>query len=220
MVDVYTVANGFMRAKFVDLGLPQDRVIEKPNFIRIDPGVGDGASSVFLFVGRWNFEKGISTLLDAWRHVGGRARLIIAGDGPMRDCVVHRASLLPNVEVLGWQSHEDILSLMKRSSALIVPSLWYEGSPLVIIEAYATSLPVIASDVGSLSGLIRDFETGLHFQPGDSLDLASKIDWFLSQGPRVLAMRREARAEYEAKYNAEANYVRLIKIYERARCRK
>lgn len=105
---------------------------------------------------------------------------------------------------------------MKRSTALVVPSLWYEGFPLVIIEAFATGLPVIASDIGSLAEIVDHGRTGLLFRPGDPDDLAAKIDWALSHPRELAQMRKEARAEYEAKYTAERNYQMLMEIYERA----
>jgi glycosyltransferase involved in cell wall biosynthesis len=87
---------------------------------------------------------------------------------------------------------------------------------MVIIEAFASGLPVIAAGHGSMSTLIEHGRTGLHFRPGDSEDLAANLQWAFSH-PAVLArMRTEARAEFEARYTAEKHYRGLIDIYERA----
>jgi glycosyltransferase involved in cell wall biosynthesis len=103
---------------------------------------------------------------------------------------------------------------MKDARVLIFPSLWYEGFPLVIVEAYAVGLPVIASDIGSQSSLIDHDRTGLLFRPGDSEDLQAKVKWILTHPEALAQMRKEARAEFENKYTAEQNYKMLIDIYE------
>jgi glycosyltransferase involved in cell wall biosynthesis len=107
--------------------------------------------------------------------------------------------------------------MMKKASVLIFPSAWYEAFPLVVVEAYASGLPVIASDVGSLCSLIIPARTGLHFRPSDPTDLVDKVAWLLSHPTELARMRREARSEFETKYTAEHNYRTLMEIYATAR---
>ncbi len=73
---------------------------------------------------------------------------------------------------------------MQEAQSLIVPSLWYEGFPMVIAEAFATGLPVMASNLGSLSSLIEDGRTGLHVEPGNADDLARKVQLGLGASAR------------------------------------
>ena len=87
---------------------------------------------------------------------------------------------------------------------------------MTIAEAFATGLPVIASNLGAMASLIDHERTGLHFHPGDPEDLAAKVEWLLSHPEALARMRKEARAEYEAKYTAERNYQMLMEIYARA----
>jgi glycosyltransferase involved in cell wall biosynthesis len=103
---------------------------------------------------------------------------------------------------------------MKEARVLIFPSVWYEGFPTVIAEAYAAGLPVIASNLGNMSTLIDHGRTGLHFHPDDPKDLAARVEWASSHPAQVDRMRGEARAEYEAKYTAERNYQLLVAIYQ------
>jgi glycosyltransferase involved in cell wall biosynthesis len=105
---------------------------------------------------------------------------------------------------------------MKEASFLLFPSECYENFPVTIIEAFATGLPVVASRIGSLSELVADRETGLHFRVSDSADLAAAVDWAFDHGPEMLAIGRRARREFETKYGAEQNYARLRNIYELA----
>jgi glycosyltransferase involved in cell wall biosynthesis len=72
---------------------------------------------------------------------------------------------------------------------------------------------VLAAQIGAVGEVTEDRRTGLHFRPGDPEDLAAKVEWLLSHPGELARMRREARAEYEAKYTAERNYEQLMAIY-------
>ena len=216
LVDAYVSLTEFARQKFVEGGLPADKIVVKPNFVHPDPGFGDGRGGFALFVGRLSAEKGVDTLLAAWKRLQGRVPLKIVGDGPLASEVAATAERIEGVEWLGRKPRAGVLDLMKQASFLIFPSRWYEGFPMTIAEAFATGLPVVASNLGAMATLIDHERTGLHFRPGDPEDLVAKIEWLLGH-PEVLArMRKEARAEYEAKYTAERNYQMLMEIYARA----
>jgi glycosyltransferase involved in cell wall biosynthesis len=114
---------------------------------------------------------------------------------------------------------------MRKAAVLVVPSLCNEPAvPLVVLEAFACGLPVIASDSGALAEITRDRGTGLLFRPGDAQDLARTVRWAFDHPAELAAMRIEARREYEAKYTPERNYTMLMEIYraamERAHARK
>lgn len=215
-VDMYVALTGFARQKFVQGGLPAEKIATKPNFIEPDPGTGDGRGGYALFVGRLSREKGVETMLAAWERLRTRVPLKIVGDGPLAARVAEAAGRFREVAWLGRQPKDRVLDLMKEARALIFPSVWYEGFPMVIAEAYAVGLPVVASDLGSMSSLIDHGRTGLRFRPGDPEDLAVQIER-ISKRPEELAwMRREARAEFEANYTAERNYEMLLEIYQAA----
>lgn len=215
MVDVYIALTEFAQQKFLQGGLPAEKIVVKPNFVYPDPGQGNGQGGYALFVGRLSPEKGLETLLTAWEKIGGRMPLKIVGDGPLADRVAEATQRLMGVDWLGRQPKEQVLKLMKEAQVLIFPSIWYEGFPVVIAEAYAVGLPVIASDLGSTSSLIDRGRTGLHFRPGDPEDLASQVEWVLTHPAELAQMRREARAEFETKYTPQQNYQILMDIYER-----
>jgi len=217
MVDVYIALTEFARQKFIQGGLPANKIVVKPNFIHPDPREGEGQGRYALFVGRLSPEKGLETLLKAWEKIGERMPLKIVGEGSLANVVAEASQKLLGVEWLGKQPKEQVLALMKEAQVLVFPSMWYEGFPLVIVEAYAVGLPVIASDLGSPSLLIDQGRTGLHFRPGDSEDLVAKVEWALTHSTELAQMRREARAEFEAKYTAQQNYQMLMDIYERVK---
>ncbi len=163
----------------------------------------------------------METLLAAWEQLEGQLPLKVVGDGPLADQVDEAARKLSNVERLGRQPGEKVLALMKDAQILLFPSVWYEGFPVVIAEAYAVGLPVVASDLGVMSSLIDHGCSGLLFRPGDSQDLAAQIERALGRPEGLARMRREVRAEFETNYTAERNYQTLISIYDRAsKCAK
>jgi glycosyltransferase involved in cell wall biosynthesis len=139
------------------------------------------------------------------------AHLRIAGDGP-------DATLLDGLDVtrLGSVPGEVVRQQMNSAVALVVPSIWYENLPRSIVEAFACSLPVIASRIGALQDLVKDGETGLLFEPGNPRDLADKMMWALMHPEEMMVMGQNARACYESHYTGERNYEQLVAIYRDA----
>ncbi len=203
----YIALNEFCRGKFIQGGLPADRVVVKPNFVDFDaPAPAPRAG--LLFVGRLSVEKGVATLAKAMAQLSD-ATLRVAGEGP-------EAGLLdgvPGVTRLGSQPGEAVRGEMSRALALVVPSIWYENFPRTIVEAFACGLPVIASRIGALADIVTDGETGLLFEPGNPRDLAEKLAWAQAHPERMAELGDKARAQYEAEFSAEVNYRRLMDIY-------
>jgi glycosyltransferase involved in cell wall biosynthesis len=209
-VDCYIALSEFARRKFIAGGLPEDRIVVKPNFVSPDPGVGPGTGGYALFVGRLSAEKGVSLLASAWKELG-KIPLVVAGDGPLAG-----TEWPMGVSWIGSQPREKILALMSEARVLIVPSECYENGPLAALEAFACGLPVIASNLGSMAETVTHEKTGLLFEPGDAADLARKVRWAFEHPEAMAAMRVAARREFEEKYTAERNYKMLIGIYEQA----
>ena len=213
-VDAYVALTGFARQKFIEGGLPPAKIMVKPNFVDPDPGAGGGDGGYFLFVGRLSREKGVETLLAAWEQLRGRIPIKIVGDGPLAPEVAAAARRIPELEWVGRQPRDRVLAMMKNAKALIFPSVWYEGFPMVMVEAYAVGLPVIASDLGSMSSLVDHGRTGLRFRPSDPQELANQAKWALAHPTELGKMREEARSEFEGNYTAKRNYRLLTKIYQ------
>jgi glycosyltransferase involved in cell wall biosynthesis len=209
----FITLSDFARDKFAEGGIPREKIVVKPNFVDSDPGIGTGRGRYALYVGRLAEEKGIHTLLQAWKLLPAGIRLRIVGDGPMRQDVEHAARSNPDIEWLPWQSRDEVYRLMADAAVLVVPSIWYEGFGLVVVEAYATGLPVIASRIGVLTETVRDGVTGRLFQPGDARDLAKTVFEVLGSSAQLRDLRVHARCEYEARYTSERNYDALIHIY-------
>ena len=213
MVDVYIALTEFARQKFIEGGLPAEKIIVKPNFVHPDPGSGEGRGGYALFVGRLSPEKGVRTLLSAWKLLRGKVPLKIVGDGPLAAWVAEAAQQMPGVDWLGRMPVAEVYDLMGEAAFLIFPSEWYETFGRVAIEAFAKGTPVIASNIGAIAELVDSGRVGLQFRPGDPEDLAAKVEWLLEHPVELAQMRREARTEFEAKYTAEKNYQQLMEIY-------
>lgn len=213
LVDVYIVLTEFARDQFIRGGLSADQLMVKPNFVDPDPGPGQHQGGFALFAGRLSAEKGITTLLAAWQAVGDHLPLVIAGDGPLAGEVAAMAKKLPSIRWLGRQAEAEVAKLMGEASLLIVPSNWYEGLPRVIVEAYAYGTPVIASKIGALPEIVVEGRSGLLFDPGNVDQLADAVLSLVHDERRLKSLGLAARAEFEAKYTAEANYRRLLEIY-------
>ncbi|MGH2533359.1 MAG: glycosyltransferase family 4 protein [Thermomicrobiales bacterium] len=213
-VDLYIALTEFSRQKLIAGGLPPEKCVVKPNFIEPDPGAKMTAGDFFLFVGRLTVDKGVRTLLQAWRSGLPPTRLHIAGDGPLV-ATVEEATVATGIHFWGRIPQSAVLDQMHGARALVFPSEWYESFPVTIVEAFACGLPVIAARLGAMPEIVDDGRTGILFTPGDAKDLAAKVAWAWDHPTELSRMGVEARREYEAKYTAEANYGLLKNIYAR-----
>ncbi|MEI9920438.1 MAG: glycosyltransferase family 4 protein [Bacteroidota bacterium] len=215
-VDFYIALTSFAKGKFVNarVPLPASKVLVKPNSVT-DCGMGQQRRrDHFLFVGRLVEEKGLRTLLQAASL--SLFRLIIIGDGPMQQEVIEHTKINPNVVYLGPQNKATVISHMKACAALVFPSLWYEGLPLTLIEAFSAGTPVIASNHGAMAELIQDGVNGLLFEPGRERELARRMDDILHEKIDVDAMSEQARSTYLRYFTPERNYNLLLTIYNKA----
>ncbi|GJG86376.1 glycosyl transferase family 1 [Gemmatimonadetes bacterium T265] len=215
-VDVYVAHTEFARRKFVEGGLPADRIMVRPSFVGDDPGAGRHDAGYALFVGRLSPEKGLGTLLGAWHRLAEPRPLKIVGSGPLESTLDRT---VPGVEFLGARPRADVLALMRDAAFLVFPSECYENFPMALAEAFATGLPVVAAGHGAAAEIIEHGRTGRHFVPGDVDALARAAEWAFDHPCERLNMGAAARREFEARYTADHAYARLMDIYERATAR-
>jgi glycosyltransferase involved in cell wall biosynthesis len=218
-VDRYITPSAFARDKLIhsSFGVPPHKIEIKRNFIA-DPGNSDVAArkNYFLFVGRLATEKGVQVLLEAWKDLPGE-QLIIAGDGQERQALVSKYGSLKNVQFVGHKNKDEVLQLMKNCRALLFPSIWYEGLPLTIVEAFATGTPVIGSAIGAVSEMINDRYNGLLFETGNPANLKHVIGLFNQLlFEKSWSLYENARKSYVQKYHPEQCYADSMRIYENA----
>jgi glycosyltransferase involved in cell wall biosynthesis len=215
-VDLYIALTEFTRDKFIEAGFPPEKLVVKSNFVYPDPGCGAGEGGYALFVGRLSPEKGLETLLAAWKLLKREWTLKIVGEGPLSPRVEAFCAEHPEVEWLGSQPRAEIGRLMGSAGVLVFPSEWYETFGRVAIESFAAGTPVIASRLGAMAEITDEMRTGLQFTPGDPEDLAEKLRWILDNPAQVASMRLAAREAYVTKFTMHENCRILIQAYETA----
>lgn len=214
VIDAYIALTPFQRDVMVRGGLPAKRIHLLPNFVSRNgmPWSVEKRAGV-LYVGRLAEEKGVRNLLKAAGLVPGQ--VTIAGGGPLEP-LVFQAAAEGSVTYLGPLSRQAVHERLRRSVALLVPSVWFEGFPMTVVEAYAAGTPVIGSRIGSLENVIADGVTGLLVPPGDENALARQIRWALDHPGEMEGLGRGARKAYEEQYTPEAHLEGLLQVYEHA----
>jgi len=214
LVDRFIALTEFAKNKFVEAGFPEEKIVVKPNFVRANQFERRNGEDRLgaLFVGRLSLEKGLDTLMRAWRNL--EIPLKIVGNGPLLDRVREKSHKA--VSVLGRKEPDQVIQEMARSAFLVIPSECYEGFPVILAEAFSEGLPVIASRLGAMAEIVEDGVTGLHFAPCDAEDFARKVRWANDHPEDMHRMGRQARLVYEEKYTPEVNYRQLMAIYQDA----
>lgn len=145
--------------------LPADaRMHYLPNSVDGPPATRVEAerNELFLFVGRLSPEKGPELVAKAAREAN--VRIAFAGEGECRDAII---AANPQAQMLGWQSAQELNETMSRARCVVFPSLWYEGYPMVVVEAMRLGLPILASDRTAAAEVVRHRQDGLHVRTGD-----------------------------------------------------
>lgn len=219
-VDRYITLTSFAKDKFKNssLSIADEKLVVKPNFVE-NKGRGESSrKNFFLFVGRLTEEKGIRTLLKACEK--SNFKLTIIGDGPLRKLVEDSALINNNITYLGHQSSEIVLHSLKSCKALLFPSIWYEGFPITILEAFSTGTVVVASKLGGMAEIIQDHVNGLHFEAGNADDLVRKISEISEHAELSKIIEENAYATYLKYYTPQKNYEQLTAIYNEAIAQK
>ena len=204
MVDRYVCLTPFAKKIFrqSNLNLNDEKLFVKPNFVSDFIGASAGCSDrrAYLFVGRLTMDKGVSFMLEAFAN--SDRELIIAGDGDLKNSVMTYCKSHQNIRYLGKLDKRSIHNQMHKCKALIFPSIWYEGMPMTIIEAFSSGLPVIASKLGSMESMIEDGKNGLLFEAGSKDDFLRTLVKFESlKNEEKEKMSCEAVKSFTEKYS-------------------
>jgi glycosyltransferase involved in cell wall biosynthesis len=168
----------------------------------------------FLYFGRLSKEKGIETLLSAWRQKPRKLKLKLIGTGELYDQLV-KVKLPDNVELLGYKTRMELQKLINLASFTITPSEVYENNPLSIIESYAYGKPVIGANVGGIPEILENGKTGFLFNMKSAEDLSAKITMAEEMSEKEYNIFSDnARKFAENHFNPETHYINLIKIYQ------
>lgn len=219
-IDGFITPSHFAAEKLIEMGIKSDKLHVKPN-VTPDPLINQSIPPLpqqptFLYLGRFSPEKGVITLLKAWKRLNQpQWQLNLMGDGPQREILETfvRESNLNNVTITGHQPKSGVIEAIKQSTVIVVPSQWYETFGRVVIEAFSCGRSVLVSNLGALSELVQEGKTGFLVTPYDIEVWRERLDWCGHHHSEIIQMGQQARQVYLEKYTPEVNYQKLIEIY-------
>lgn len=171
------------------------------------------------YIGAINPHKGLNVLLEAFKQLpeDGNVTLRVCGDlGGFPDYAVKMYALAggdPRINFAGSFPNEKMAAELGKIDVLVVPSTWYENAPLVIYSALAAGIPVVATNLGGMAGIVRHGENGLLFEPGDSEDLAYQLRRLIEE-PGLLTKLEENAEDVRT---VEDSVDEMLGLYERLR---
>jgi glycosyltransferase involved in cell wall biosynthesis len=213
-VSHFIAPSTFMEKKYLEYGWPAAKITCLLNFYpgTIDMSAESAAGDYLLYLGRLSSEKGLKVLIEALN--GREEKLKIAGNGPEKtalESMIKEYGLEKQIEFLGFKSKEELKEIVKKSSAIVVPSVWYENMPLAMLEALGAGKPVIASNIGGLPDIIKDKENGFLFEVGDVSGLRACLDSLKNSNYEYLSQwARESVKDL----NRDAHLQELLRIYK------
>lgn len=214
-LDAYICLTESQRKIFLNAGFDKEKLFIKPNFVddtfdRAKYNFGD----YVVFIGRLGEEKGVRTLIGAWKDLPD-IPLKIVGDGPDTEEFKSLISEIgiKNIEFTGYKPYLECRKILNSARFLVMPSIWYETFGLTLVEAFSHCKPVIASNLGAMADIVKDKETGLLFTPMNVQELAGAVLWLWNNPEECKRMGLNARKEYEENYTLGKNYEMLMGIY-------
>ena len=223
-VDRYIAITPFMRDTLARGGYDAGRIAVKANTLPKMPPLATRGGGTVVFASRLDAGKGVETLVRAWETHADLPPLVVAGDGALADLVRAAAERLgpapdgtPRVRFVGWQTAAALNALRETADAFVFPSEWYEGgTPIAFVESIARGLPVVASDIPTVRGMVRDGDEGRLFASGDSDALAAAVRDVMADPRRRDAMSDAARRTAERNHSPLATLLALRRIYAEA----
>jgi len=220
-VDLFISPSKFLQQKYNEYGIPENKIIyidygfnkELLNGIKRKPST----KIRFGFLGRIIPVKGISLLIDAFNELDhSKAELNIYGKLPSSYMFLKKRCLNSAINFKGSYDYIDISSVLSNIDVVVVPSIWYENSPLVIHEAFLAKIPVITSNIGGMAELVTHEKNGLLFEPGNVEDLIEKMNVFIENPNLIEGYSKETyvRSIQEDVEEIEKLYIKLLRKKE------
>jgi glycosyltransferase involved in cell wall biosynthesis len=223
-VDMFISPSEFLRGRYITQGFPAERILTLENGLDaarlcertdfVSPKL-EGRPH-FGFIGALAWHKGVHVLIEAFNRMPADATLTIYGnEGAFPEYVARLKAEIthPNIRFAGVLDRGYVGTAMRQLDCLVVPSIWYENSPLVIQEAFAVGLPVVASRLGALPEKVHDGITGRLFTPGASAELADVLQTLIIHPEHLAEFRRNIRPGPDIQEHAAL----MLDIYRRLR---
>ncbi len=221
LVDAFITPPTFTKNLLVSDGMiPAEKIFFNPTFVDcsvIEPYFEH--DNYVLCLGRFSKEKGFRYAVDAMKYFDNNdIKLYITGNKENADSetmrIIEENELQDRIVFLGFLHGEELVSIIKRTMAVLCPAIWYENMPNAIIEAYAYGKPVIASDVGSQTEMVVDGKTGYLFENKNSFDLFQCIKKLADNKEALLLLGKNARQECLTRYSPNKHWDVFLNVYE------
>jgi glycosyltransferase involved in cell wall biosynthesis len=189
-------------------GIPDARITVKPNAVP-DPGPPAAPGTGFLYAARLVPEKGLPLLLDAWNVHGEHelGPLRIAGDGPLRSLAEEATATRADVSYLGSLDQAGVRAAIRDSACVVVPSVWHDVLPTIVIESLANGRPVLGTALGGIPYLVGT--AGWTVEP-EPVALAAGLK---AAHAGAAGLAGTARERYTGNFTPELLTQRLVDIY-------
>jgi len=219
-VDRFIALTEFARSKMTQAGFSRDKISVVPNTLSLRAAVREKPSKfTILFVGRLSEEKGIQNLISAFSRIApGKAILRIVGEGPLRTELERfcRRTNVEGVEFLGRKTAEETKLEMSRASVLALPSIWFEGFPMVLVEAMSQALPTVASRIGGIPEIVLDRKTGILCESTRPLEWTEAFEKLIADPTLVNNLSAAALSRFQSEYTSEIKVTALEGVYRQA----
>jgi glycosyltransferase involved in cell wall biosynthesis len=214
-VNTFLIPSIFVKERFQQIGFPEKQLRILPNFLDSEPvDTTSQPDNYAVFMGRLSVEKGLHTLLKAFKELP-HVPLKILGAGPIKEELEGFVikNHLKQVEFVGYVDGQKKKEILAKALFLIFPSECYESFGYSIIESYACGVPVVASALGGAKELVEEGETGYLFEAGNHEDLMDKINRIREDKDQMMKMRKRALERVKRLYTKEIGYDNLIKLF-------
>jgi glycosyltransferase involved in cell wall biosynthesis len=216
-VAAFLAPSMFLSGKIIEHGFPPHKVHHLPYFLPSEAFHSRSKDQGYiLFLGKLEPLKGIHPLLQACRRAP-EIKVILAGriEEPLANQL--STTMPSNVQYVGLKHGEELLHLLQNARAVVLPSLWYENQPFVILEAFACSKPVIASELGGMTELLSNEEHGLLVSPGDADALAEAMRWMVAHTAETTKMGQNAQQYALNHHGPRQHYEQLMSLYTQSK---
>jgi glycosyltransferase involved in cell wall biosynthesis len=213
-VDLFTSPSQFLINKHIENGLRAKNTAVVRNGIplpQVPPKQRDSHAPMrFLFPARLTIEKGCEVVLATLQYLPQdlNFELTVVGKGALEDKFTAAAAQDKRLRFMGYVSGEQKQAIFSQSDCLIIPSLWYENAPVVIVEAAAYGMGVIGSNIGAIPEFVKDQSTGLLFEPGNPQALAAAMIELIRNPSRLPAFAANAQSLL-----AECTVAKMVENY-------
>jgi glycosyltransferase involved in cell wall biosynthesis len=223
--DAIVCDSEYVKARHVMAGFAGDRIHVLPSPVRIpkQPSPPPAKRDTVAFIGRLVKGKGVETLVEAMSSVPAPARLVIAGEGPLRPVLESRARALgvsDRIDFAGRLSVAQVSVLYERAAVVAVPSEWPEPLGMVGPEALGHGRPVAGTAAGGSAEWLKDGETGLATPPKNAKALAAALNRLLADPALSTQLALGGRRLVEERFSVETHVNNLIPVFEGAVARR